>query len=449
MKHNSNKAFTLVELIVVITILAVLATIGFVSFTWYALESRDTKRKTDLATISKWLQVYLAWESQVPDPSETISTISFSWTTLLKQWYAGDSVLKTISVQEALDPLDKVFYTYSTNASNTKFQLVWFLEKNPVGSEFIQKKTFADYSNRYIYTIWSGVGVLLNALNQPIHEWWNTSIELYNDTIEYTAVFGRKNIVSESWNALKVKILSAQKNIFVWNHFDPNCPVDDIVIGDQVWAWCNSTLWNWFEWWKQSNGNDWIIWSCYDYNWVNNVSDGTCSIWNWLMTSNSNPKDFFDTKQPNAESLWYDSEFETVWWKLYTWEDAVNTACPSWWRVPTDEDWTTLSTYLNSGTECEWWIWWQCDGLWWKEHNTQNDTNNLVNALKIPLAGYRHSDGTTFYDRGSYINLWTSTPSNTTAYYRHMYWYFTWIYRNTSDQSHGYSVRCIRNNENY
>ena len=46
-----QKAFTLVELIVVITILAILWTIAFILLSWYSAEARDAKRLTDIRNL--------------------------------------------------------------------------------------------------------------------------------------------------------------------------------------------------------------------------------------------------------------------------------------------------------------------------------------------------------------------------------------------------------------
>ena len=49
--RNTNKAFTLVELIVVITILAILGTIAFISLQGYSADARNSKRTSDLGNI--------------------------------------------------------------------------------------------------------------------------------------------------------------------------------------------------------------------------------------------------------------------------------------------------------------------------------------------------------------------------------------------------------------
>jgi prepilin-type N-terminal cleavage/methylation domain-containing protein len=51
MRNNVQKAFTLVELIVVITILAILGTIAFLSLQGYSADARNSKRSSDLNNI--------------------------------------------------------------------------------------------------------------------------------------------------------------------------------------------------------------------------------------------------------------------------------------------------------------------------------------------------------------------------------------------------------------
>ncbi|MDD2907974.1 MAG: type II secretion system protein [Candidatus Gracilibacteria bacterium] len=57
MKNIKNKAFTLVELIVVITILAILGTIAFISLQGYSAGARDSKRLSDVTNILKKIGV--------------------------------------------------------------------------------------------------------------------------------------------------------------------------------------------------------------------------------------------------------------------------------------------------------------------------------------------------------------------------------------------------------
>jgi hypothetical protein len=69
---------------------------------------------------------------------------------------------------------------------------------------------------------------------------------------------------------------------------------------------------------------------------------------------------------------------------------------------------------------------------------TKEDIKNLV------LSGYRTTDGISFYSRGNYAYLWSSSSSGSTAYRRHLHWSNAGVYRNLYDKSYGFSVRCIK-----
>ena len=447
MKNNLHKAFTLVELIVVITILAVLATVAFISFQGYSTESRDTKRLTDIATISKWLQVYLAANSNVPEPSETKITVSFSGSEIVTQWYAGESVLNILRVKEAQDPVDETFYTYATNPNNTKFQLVGFLENTQTVNNLMNNNLFADYSDRNIYSAWESVGIFLDETNTPIQELWNTAIELENNSTVYKTVLNKKNIITESGSTLKTQILWAQENLYGWRAFDPNCAIDDIKIWDQTWAGCNSTLGDWFEWGEKVTDTWWVftgdVWRCYDYN-VNVENNPDCVPWHKLMSSTGSALDYFNKQLNGSKNISWDSEFDTIWWKFYIWQNAWS-ACPAWWKLPNLQDWESTLEVLNNNVSC--WIWWAwsiCAWQWWEWHNSKNNTNNIANALKIPLSWFRDSTGTLFELRWSSAYVWFAFGENPDPYRMRFTTADTWINVNLNDQDYWFSVRCIK-----
>jgi len=60
----------------------------------------------------------------------------------------------------------------------------------------------------------------------------------------------------DEWN---ISEIDEWNESVTWMDLDPNCDIPDIVVWDQVWAWCNSTLWDWITY--ESGG------SCRDYNW--------------------------------------------------------------------------------------------------------------------------------------------------------------------------------------
>ncbi len=429
MKNNFKQAFTLVELIVVITILSILSTVAFISFKWYSTESRDTKRKIDLATISKWLQVYLPTNWELPEPSETKTTVSFSGTTLVTQWYAGESVLNTLWLQEAQDPVDETFYTYSINANNTKFQLVWFLENTQTANNFLENKLFADNSNRNIYTIWQSVWILFDETNTPIQELWNTTVELENNATVYKTVLNKQNIITESGSTLKTKVLWAQKNLYGWRAFDPNCKINDIKIWNQVWAGCNSTLGDWFE-----RGEDGWIWNCLISDTWN---DSECPAESSIMASNVNASESF-----TKTNEYWDKEVDNIYGKFYGISE-FSSACPAGWSVPSDWDFLELENELWC-TDSEN-SWQRCDWLGWKNNISKNKDNNVVKALQLSLSWWKNPSGS--YAARWWLWIYASTTSieSWKITIRSFFNNVSTINNFNLPDNSKYSVRCIKN----
>lgn len=435
MKNNIRYAFTLVELIVVITILSILATVGFISFQWYSTESRDTKRITDISIISKWLQIFITSNSKLPDPSETQTIIS-SWSTqLIVQWTAGHSVLSTLKVADAKDPLDEKYYTYSTNSNRTKYQMMAMLENNPLSTFTPLTESYADYADRYAYIKWDKVWVLYEPItNIPLQYIdWITDIDLSTNQDDYIISFSTNNSSTSSWWVLYSEIMDNiwdnSNNIdedntpiaWSWRELDTNCQIDDFPVWNQIWAGCNSTLWNGLEW----SGN-----TCGNYQWGN----ATCEY----SASNNTELEFNST-------YWLDN----IWWKIYTWDNANNTACPEGWQLPSDQQWEELETTLNWGSNCrDSTDDWRCDGLGWKDYSDWDTSNNIIQALEMPLAGYRDPSWN-FQTRWSDVYLWSSsevdeTPTNVRI--RVLSWFYAWVNRMSITKNYGFSVRCIKEN---
>lgn len=82
--YSSQKAFTLVELIVTISILAILGTIAFVSFLQYHSSARDTIRLSDTRLIERSLEVHYLEHQSYPDPSDFVE-ITFRGQPIWKQ----------------------------------------------------------------------------------------------------------------------------------------------------------------------------------------------------------------------------------------------------------------------------------------------------------------------------------------------------------------------------
>jgi uncharacterized protein (TIGR02145 family) len=136
-----------------------------------------------------------------------------------------------------------------------------------------------------------------------------------------------------------------------------------------------------------------------------------------------------------------------IYGKLYNWY-AVNDPrglAPIGWRVPTDDDWTALTTCLGgeevaggkmktTGTIED------NTGLW-QSPNTGATNESGFNGLP---GGLRYSSGA-FDDIGSRGFWWSSTEnSSTSAWYRLLSYNYGYVTRSASNKKNGFSVRLIK-----
>ena len=141
---------------------------------------------------------------------------------------------------------------------------------------------------------------------------------------------------------------------------------------------------------------------------------------------------------------WYNNDaatYKATYGALYNWY-TVNTGklCPTGWHVPSDAEWTTLTTYLGgenvAGGKLK-----ETSTAHWYSPNA--GATNETNFTALP-GGSRDFDGS-FYGIGNYCDLWSSTESNTdNAWDWGMYYLDSIIYRDYYNKRDGFSVRCVR-----
>ena len=145
---------------------------------------------------------------------------------------------------------------------------------------------------------------------------------------------------------------------------------------------------------------------------------------------------------------------------LYSWSTVINNSvCPAGWHVPSDAEWTQLTTYLidtyvdiNSsnvgnklkscrqvdsplGDDCS-----TSEHPRWNSHSTHYGTNDFGFSA---LPGGKGSFG----DLGSIGYWWSTTQfTSTDAWYRNMNSNGGAVYSNRSSKNRFYSVRCLRDN---
>lgn len=118
--------------------------------------------------------------------------------------------------------------------------------------------------------------------------------------------------------------------------------------------------------------------------------------------------------------------YVSTYGRLYNWYSTVDTRnlCPTNWHVPSDAEWTTLTTYLGGES---------------------------VAGSKLKEIDFINVYGGWRYSSGSFMSLndasyWWSTDeySTTRALRRRMFTSYTYVEKANSDKPNGYSVRCIK-----
>ena len=131
-----------------------------------------------------------------------------------------------------------------------------------------------------------------------------------------------------------------------------------------------------------------------------------------------------------------------IYGKLYNFYTVINKhgLCPDGWQVPSDNDWTTLSSYLGgkdtagvelkaTGTD-----FWQCPTL---------QATNKSGFTALP-GGNRSSDGA-FAFMGSCGYWWSSTQfDKNDGWGRYLFCNRNNLFRSNSSKGSAFSVRCIK-----
>jgi uncharacterized protein (TIGR02145 family) len=185
------------------------------------------------------------------------------------------------------------------------------------------------------------------------------------------------------------------------------------------------------------------------------------------------------TRKPNGQTLTRycynnDPTYCEQYGGLYDWATVMNGAgssgsnpsgvrgiCPAGWHVPSDAEWTQLTTYLIDsyvditssnvgnklkscrqvsspiGSDCN-----TSEHPRWNSNASHYGTNDF--GFSALPAGRRNSVGS-FNNLGSYGYWWSSTESSSTyAWYRLMYSSFGGVTRLSNYKTGSFSVRCLK-----
>ena len=142
----------------------------------------------------------------------------------------------------------------------------------------------------------------------------------------------------------------------------------------------------------------------------------------------------------------------TTYGVLYNWPAAmagsasssanpsgVQGVCPTGWHLPSDAEWTQLTTYLGNesvaGGKLK-----ETGTTHWASPNT--DATNTSGFIALPGGG---SWSGSFNFAGNYGYWWSSTEySGIIAWYRLLYYFNAQVYRGNSNKAYGFSCRCVK-----
>ena len=143
---------------------------------------------------------------------------------------------------------------------------------------------------------------------------------------------------------------------------------------------------------------------------------------------------------------WYKNDStanKNTYGALYNWY-SVNTKkiCPIGWHVPTDAEWTILTTFLGgervAGNKLK-----ETGKKHWSHPNAVATNESGFTALP---SGYRFNTGSFFYI-GEYCSWWSSSESDSNnAWFRYLNDSDGIVRRSGFNKRCGFSVRCLRDN---
>jgi uncharacterized protein (TIGR02145 family) len=146
---------------------------------------------------------------------------------------------------------------------------------------------------------------------------------------------------------------------------------------------------------------------------------------------------------------WYNNDattYKATYGALYNWyaidisSNGGKNVCPTGWRLPTDGEWTTLTTYLGgesvAGGKLK-----ETGTTHW---TTPNDGATNESGFTALPGGYRYYSGS-YSTIGNYGYWWSSTETSPAyAWYRSMSFNTTDVLRSSHSKQNGFSVRCLR-----
>lgn len=366
MINKKQKAFTLVELIVIMAVLIIISTVWFLSYISYLSSARDSNRITQITSIHDLLELQKT-KSLLPLPDNYVEVISNS-ETIWYQGYVWENVLGIIEFKNGWkDPKDDTYFSYYLASNRKDFQLMAFLEDNEnlVTFDSIVDSTYAnniDYLNRFPVLVWTEIWILTDTNNTPIQEITDIvsvgeiNLSTTNSWTTYLSHIKNGEVVENSWERLQYSLMTNSSSIYTQ---PDECPTWFIPVPwnsefNQKWfcvAKYEMTYLNWswtpdsVEYFTDSNTYAYTWWlyiaSKHDYP-IADITQGEAidacmGIWKGYHLITNNEWMTIARNIELQEENW--SSWITWTWFIWNWNSSDSTM----WC----EDWTWPRTYIT------------------------------------------------------------------------------------------------------
>jgi len=401
MQKIKQRAFTLVELIVVITILAILWTIAFISLQWYSRDARDATRTTDLWNIKTSIELYSiqTWKDPLPD---NYSIITYSgWTeNVWYQWVVWDKVtinLKSLN-EKPLDPLTNDPYVYSTTNTYKEYEVLALYEWSVVYNSVINTVNAAitsltpkiawNYNWVFVKTNNYIIPTPSIVIAESLLTW--TPLELTTSNIKSLVITNGTNIPKNTLTQEQTGALNINLSVYTWsinNNSTDNQKVIAMKIIQQAYSWTSLSnkytyvLKNTSTWKLVTLANNLILWSFKSLPYTNTNNTNPVPV-NWICWT-SNWLNITSIPTTNLCNAWNSTSVLDNWaWSTYSWSCNwvnwwTNTSCIANNTNPVNWVWTirgvipalvqTCPINISIGGTCSP-IWTSCAAewaLWW------------------------------------------------------------------------------------
>ena len=143
MHKTKNKAFTLVELLVVITILAIISVVAYQNFGWAVDKAVSSRKITDVSTIETALQQYKADTNFFP-PADNYSTTNLWWYDETKPANRSNTIEVDYDWQEINSLTWTTAWGWFVTASwwTMKVWFKWTISQATLGKKYLTKDLF-------------------------------------------------------------------------------------------------------------------------------------------------------------------------------------------------------------------------------------------------------------------------------------------------------------------